>query len=246
MARPTVLIISSVDPSGGAGMLADLRAVAACECRPMAVVVALTAQNDQRVNGVFPQSGEVVRAQIDSAAAAGQIDAVKIGLLPSAEIVSVVAAALRSHRFPHVVIDPVFQSSSGYALVNDGVPRAMQEDLFPLGEVLTPNLGEAARLLGRPIDSLAAVQAAAGELLRSGMKSVVIKGGHLPDSADDLYADAERSEVLHAQRIEGTGRRGTGCTFASALASALARGLQRVDAVRFAKEYTRVFIERGD
>lgn len=245
MTRPAVLIISSVDPSGGAGLLADLRAVESCECRPLAAVAALTAQNDQRVFGVYPQSPAVVEAQIKAAASAGCVEAVKIGLLPASGIVRAVAALLKSHRFPHIVVDPVFRSSSGSALTDDDVPQVMREVLFPIAEVVTPNLHETAVMTKRPASSLAEMRSAAAQLLRCGMQAVVIKGGHLADSADDLYASAEESMVFESPRIMGAVRRGTGCAFASALACALARGLSRTEAVRFAKDFTRACIEHA-
>ena len=229
MTRPAianVLSIAGSDPSGGAGIQADLKAIAANGCYGMAVITALTAQNTTGVTGVRLVEPDFVAAQIDAVFADIRVDAVKIGMLGSADIAEAVAAALARHRPPAVVLDPVMIAKGGDRLLAEAAITVLRERLLPLATVLTPNLPEAAVLLDTPEpanrDAMAAMAAALRALLPAD-GSVLLKGGHLPGPASpDLLSTPDGDHWLEAARIATRNTHGTGCTLSSALAARLA------------------------
>jgi hydroxymethylpyrimidine/phosphomethylpyrimidine kinase len=235
---PNVLTIAGVDPSGGAGIAADLKTFSALGAYGMCVVTALTAQNTRAVTGVQLVEPAFVAEQIDAVFADARVDAVKIGMLATAEIAEVVAAALRRHEARHVVIDPVMVAKSGDRLLAEAAVEAVRTLLLPLAEVVTPNLPETAVLLGidEPRD-LAAMREAAKALAALGPTSVLVKGGHLdgPESID-VFRDGDIVTELHAPRIATKNTHGTGCTLSAAIAALLPR-MDRLAAVRAAKDY---------
>ncbi len=247
MTIPNVLSIAGVDPSGGAGIAADLKTFAALGAYGMAAVTAVTVQNTQGVRGFRLMEPAFVADQIDAVFEDIRVDAVKIGMVGSAAIADVIAAALRRHGARHVVVDPVMVAKGGDALLTADAVAAIRERLVPLAEVITPNLPEAAVLLdaAEPVD-LAGMRAMARALLRLGPASVVLKGGHLdgPDSSD-VYYDADTLDVLMAPRIATKNTHGTGCTLSSAIAALLPRHSRR-DAVRLAKDYVTGAIRGAD
>jgi hydroxymethylpyrimidine/phosphomethylpyrimidine kinase len=243
---PNVLTIAGVDPSGGAGIAADLKTFSALGAYGMCVVTALTAQNTRAVTGVRLVEPAFVAEQIDAVFADVRVDAVKIGMLGTAEIAEVVAAALRRHEARHVVIDPVMVAKSGDRLLAEAAVEAVRTLLLPLAEVVTPNLPETAVLLGidEPRD-LAGMRAAAEALAALGPTSVLVKGGHLdgvgsipeniPESID-VFRDGDTITELRAPRIATKNTHGTGCTLSAAIAALLPR-MDRLAAVRAAKDY---------
>jgi hydroxymethylpyrimidine/phosphomethylpyrimidine kinase len=237
-----ILTIAGVDPSGGAGIAADLKTFSALGAYGMCVVTALTAQNTRAVTGVRLVEPAFVAEQIDAVFTDVRVDAVKIGMLGAAEIAEVVAAALRRHEARHVVIDPVMVAKSGDRLLAEAAVEAVRTLLLPLAEVVTPNLPEAAVLLGidEPRD-LAAMRAAAEALATLGPASVLVKGGHLegpesPPESIDVFRDGDTVTELHAPRIATKNTHGTGCTLSAAIAALLPR-MGRLEAVRAAKDY---------
>ena len=238
MTIPNVLSVAGVDPSGGAGIAADLKTFAALGAYGMAAVTAVTVQNTRGVRGFRLMEPAFVAEQIDAVFDDIRVDAVKIGMVGSAGIAEAIAAVLRRHGARHVVLDPVMVAKGGDALLAADAVAAIRDRLAPVAEVITPNLPEAAVLLGAPEPTdLDGMQRIARDLLRLGPASVLLKGGHLdgPDSTD-VYADGETAEVFTAPRIATKNTHGTGCTLSSAIAALLPRH-SRIEAIRLAKDY---------
>ena len=234
-----VLSIAGSDSGGGAGIQADLKTFAALGCYGMTAITAITAQNTQGVRAIHGIPPEMLRAQIDAVVEDIGVDAVKIGMLHSPEIVAVVADAVRRHGLPHVVLDPVMVATSGDRLIAAETVQVLVRELFPLAEVVTPNLDEAALLLGHAIDGPVALDAAARELLALGAPAVLLKGGHLAGDAviDVLIETGGQLTRLEAPRIATRNGHGTGCTLSSAIAAHLALGLPLAQAVTAARAY---------
>ena len=242
-AIPNVLTIAGVDPSGGAGVLADVKAIGALGAYACAVVAALTAQNTREVTGVLAIPAEFVRRQIDTLFADVRIDAVKIGMVGEAPVIRAVADALARWKPPHVVLDPVMVAKSGDALLAKEAVGALVEALVPRATVLTPNLPEAGTLLGeRAPDNLKEMRRAAERLrermTHAGSRWVVLKGGHLPGGdATDVLTDGDRMVELASRRIDTANTHGTGCTLSAAIAALLPKAPDVPAAVRAAKDY---------
>jgi hydroxymethylpyrimidine/phosphomethylpyrimidine kinase len=234
---PSVLTIAGSDPSGGAGIQADLATFAAHRVHGFSVLTAVIAQNSAAVERVAPVAPAMVRAQIECVVEEAMPRAVKIGALGSAAVVRAVARAITALKMPPPVVDPVMVSSSGVRLLDLGGARALRRFLIPLAAVVTPNLAEAEALSGIRCVSGDAIRAAARELIAMGARAVVIKGGHRSGAPTDLFHDGRRFVELRAARIAGGGAHGTGCVFSAAIAASLARDLDLLDAVRAAKRY---------
>ena len=234
----SVLTIAGSDPSGGAGIQADLKTYAALGVYGMAAVTALTAQNTMGVAGVHEVPPDFVALQIDTVFADITPDAVKTGMLSNAAIIGVVARKARQHAFRNLVVDPVIVAKSGDRLLREDAVRALREELIPAAHVLTPNLPEASDILGRPVATLDEMREAARALHALGAANVVIKGGHQEsDTVTDILFDGERFHDFACSRVVTKNTHGTGCTFASAIAAYLALGDTVPAAVRKAKEY---------
>jgi hydroxymethylpyrimidine/phosphomethylpyrimidine kinase len=234
----SVLAIAGSDPSGGAGIQADLKTYAALGVYGMAAITALTAQNTVGVTGVHAVPPEFVALQIDTVVSDIAPDAVKTGMLANAEIVCVVARKAREHNFRNLVVDPVMAAKSGDSLLAEDAVRAVRDELLPLATVVTPNLPEAEALSGRPVDSLEAMREAARAIHALGAANVVVKGGHLEGATlIDILFDGERLHEFSGPRVQTRNTHGTGCTFSSAIAAYLALGETVPEAVRRAKDY---------
>lgn len=234
-----VLSIAGSDPSGGAGIQADLKTFAANGTYGMAALTALTAQNTHGVSGVELVSPAFVKAQIGAVLGDVRVDAVKIGMIATAGIARAVAEALREIGDIPIVLDPVMVAKGGAPLLADDAVEALRSELLPLATVVTPNLPEAACLLGVPEATDKEAMAAQAEAITMlGPRAALVKGGHLDaaESPDVLFADGSRS-WFEAPRIATRSTHGTGCTLSSALAAHLAAGTPLVDAVRAAKFY---------
>jgi hydroxymethylpyrimidine/phosphomethylpyrimidine kinase len=240
-----VLSIAGSDSGGGAGIQADLKTCSALGCYGMTAITAITVQNTLGVTGIHGIPLETVRGQIDAVVGDIGVDAVKIGMLATPEVVQVVADAIRRHGIHNVVLDPVMVATSGDRLIAPETAEVLVRELFPLATVITPNLDEAAMLLGRSIGGIEALDGAVADLLAlggSGAPAVLLKGGHLPG---DLVMDVlgrqgqGRGDYLRLQspRIVTHNGHGTGCTLSSAIASFLAQGLPLLDAVTEARSY---------
>jgi len=240
---PNVLTIAGVDPSGGAGVLADVKTISALRAYACAVIAALTAQNTRAVTGVFAVPPAFVREQIDTLFGDVRIDAVKIGMVGQAPVIRAVADGLARWKPPHVVLDPVMVAKSGDALLENAAVGALVEALVPLATVLTPNLPEAGVLLGqRGPETLAEMRRAAEKLrdrmAHDGSRWVVLKGGHLPGGdAIDVVTDGDRMLELGAKRVDTRNTHGTGCTLSAAIAALLPVSPDVPTAIRRAKDY---------
>lgn len=234
-----VLSIAGSDPSGGAGIQADLKTIGALGGYGMAAITALTAQNTRGVMAVHVPPAAFLVAQLDAVFADIRVDAVKIGMLADAAVVAAVAGRLAAHAAPNIVLDPVLVATSGDALGTPGVVEAMLEALLPHARLVTPNLPEAARLAGRPVaTTLAAMQDTARALVQAGARAVLVKGGHLTGAeAVDVLFDGRLMRVFTAPRIDTANTHGTGCTLSSGIATCLAQGADLPGAVERAKAY---------
>ena len=235
-----VLTIATSDSGGGAGIQADLKTFAALGCYGMSAIAALTAQNTQTVTGIHAAPPEFLAAQIDAVAADIGVHAVKIGMLFSAPLMSTVAQAIDRHALSHVVLDPVMVSATGAKLIEDDAVQTMVTELFPRASLITPNLDEAAALLGRPVAGADDMPAAAQALLQLGARAVLLKGGHLGGEqvVDVLLERGAEPQVMQAARVPTRNLHGAGCTLSSAIAAFLAQGLP----LRLAAEAGRSFV----
>ena len=244
---PRVLSIAGSDSGGGAGIQADLKTFAALGCYGMTAITALTAQNTLGVRSIHAVPSAILADQVDAVAEDIGIDAVKIGMLHSAETVRTVAAALRRHGLQAVVLDPVMIATSGAVLIDQEAIAVLVHELFPLATLVTPNLDEAALLVGRPLASEADMEAAARQLLEMGANAVLVKGGHLAGNtvSDLLLQRGGAPHWMRAPRIATPNTHGTGCTLSSAIAAQLALGAPLVDAVEAARAFIRGALEAG-
>lgn len=233
----TALTIAGSDCSGGAGIQADIKTMTAHGVYAMSAVAALTAQNTTGVYGIMEVSPEFLAEQLDCIFTDIYPDAVKIGMLSSGGIMKVTAQKLRQYGAKHIVLDPVMVATSGSRLMQEEAVRIMQEELFPLAELITPNIPEAEVLTGRTIESAEDMELAA-QMLHERFHCVVLcKGGHRINDANDLLYQDREARWIEGRRIDNPNTHGTGCTLSSAIASNLAMGYGLEEAVRRAKVY---------
>ena len=244
---PRVLSIAGSDSGGGAGVQADLKTFSALGCFGMTAITALTAQNTTGVRAIHGVPPDMLGQQIDAVLEDIGTDAVKIGMLQSPEIVRAVATAISRHRLQKIVLDPVMVATSGAVLIDKPAIAALVNELFRRVDVITPNLDEAALLVGRTLDSEAAMEIAARELLGQGAQAVLLKGGHLPGNtvSDLLLTQDGLRHWMRAPRIFSANTHGTGCTLSSAIAAHLALGLSLLNAVEAARVYVRQALAAG-
>jgi hydroxymethylpyrimidine/phosphomethylpyrimidine kinase len=239
------LTIAGSDSGGGAGIQADLKVFAAHGLHGTSAITAVTAQNSVSVTEYVTLDPWMVVAQIEAVATDMPVSAAKTGMLATGEIVAAVAEAVRRVGIPHLVVDPVMLAKSGDRLLDRAAETAYLEHLFPVASVVTPNLFEAAALLGRTVRTLDDMREAARALQARGPRAVVVKGGHLDSDPVDVFFDGERLEELRALRVETPNTHGTGCTYSAAIAARLALGAPLPEAVRAAKEYVTEAIRRS-
>lgn len=248
--RPAcALTIAGSDSGGGAGIQADLKTFAAHRVHGLSAIAALTAQHTRGVTAVEVPSLAFLRAQIDACFDDFNVQAVKLGMLATADVIHAVADALEHYRPRHLVLDPVMVATSGARLLQPDALDAMRLRLLPLATVVTPNLPEASLLLAQSIETPEAMREACGRFLAAGVRAVLLKGGHLPlqaapDTIIDLLADAEGTHEIRHARLQLEAH-GTGCTLASAVAAGLALGKPLATACRDASDYVHRALIRG-
>ncbi len=244
---PRILTIAGSDSGGGAGIQADLKTFSALGCYGMTAITAITAQNTVGVRAIHGIPADVLKAQIQAVLDDIGVDAVKIGMLHSPEIVEVVAWAIDHYKLTRVVLDPVMVATSGDTLVGQETVQVLVRELFPRASVVTPNLDEAALLLQRPLAHIAELDAAARDLLGLGAKAALLKGGHLAgELVADVLAQAGQAHIrLQSARIASKNVHGTGCTLSSAIAAHLALGQPLEGAVRQARAFILEAIRSG-
>lgn len=233
-----VLSIAGSDSSGGAGIQADIKTIAAHRLFAETAVTALTAQNTMGVSGVVAVNPAFVAAQIDAVFEDIRPAAVKIGMVSSAAIIQVIAERLHAHEARNIVVDPVMVATSGARLIDEDAVEALKTYLFPSADVLTPNMPEAEALVGFPVNDESSMERAALALAAEGKGAVLVKGGHRTDTADDVLATPDGATIwLRAPHLDMRTTHGTGCTLSSAIACGLAQGWTVEQAVRSAKDY---------
>ena len=232
-----VLTIAGSDCSGGAGIQADIKTITAHKLYAMSAITALTAQNTTGVSGILEVSPDFVGAQLDSIFQDIFPDAVKIGMVSSAEIIEVIADKLTAYKAKNIVVDPVMISTSGSRLICEDAMHALTTKLLPLADLITPNIPEASVLCGFPIHNADDMIRAAAEISKSYSGAILLKGGHLVNDATDLLYKNGTAQWFCAERIENPNTHGTGCTLSSAIACELATGHTLDDSIRRAKEY---------
>lgn len=235
---PVALTVAGSDPGGGAGIQADLKTFFAHGVYGLSVLTAVTAQDTLRVHRSDPVAPSLVTAQLDAVLADIGADAMKTGMLANADIVSAVIEAVERYSLaPRLVVDPVFLASSGDALIDVPGMERLIERLFPLAALVTPNVAEAAVLVGRALETVDDLEWAARQLVRLGPRAAVVTGGHLGGPAVDVLFDGGGIRRFSAPRIDTTSTHGTGCTFSAAVTAGLARGSDLAAAVAAAKRY---------
>ncbi len=239
------LTIAGSDSSGGAGIQADLKTFSAHGVFGMSVIAAITAQNTKGVTAVENISPDMVAAQIDAVFDDIKVDAVKIGMVSSPDIIKIIAARLRQYAPAILVLDPVMVSKSGYNLLQPEACEVLKKELLPLATIVTPNLLEAEKLAGFPVGDKAGMLQAAKNILAQGAKCVLVKGGHLPETAADLLYDGKEARWYESERINTQNTHGTGCTLSSSLAANLAKGMKVSEAVGKSKEYITLAIKHS-
>lgn len=233
----TALSIAGSDSSGGAGIQADIKTMSANGVYAMTAVTALTAQNTTGVTDILDSTPAFLSAQLDAVFTDIFPDAVKIGMVSSAELISVIAQKLRQYGARHIVVDPVMVATSGSRLLREDAVEALKTELLPLAEVATPNIPEAEILADMPIRAPADMEAAARKISEQYGCAVLCKGGHDLNDANDLLWKDGAGYWFNGRRINNPNTHGTGCTLSSAIAANLAKGMALEDAVRRAKEY---------
>ena len=233
----TALSIAGSDCSGGAGIQADLKTMTMNGVYAMSAIAALTAQNTTGVTGIFETTPEFLAAQLDAVFTDIYPDAVKIGMVSSSALIEVIADKLHQYGAERIVVDPVMVATSGSRLLRDDAMQALTEQLLPLAEVVTPNIPEAEILSGLVITDAAGMEAAARKISEQYGCSVLCKGGHKVNDADDLLWRNGSGKWFRGERIHNPNTHGTGCTLSSAIASNLAKGYDLETAVRRAKAY---------
>jgi hydroxymethylpyrimidine/phosphomethylpyrimidine kinase len=244
---PNILSIAGSDPSGGAGVQADLKSFAAFRCYGMAAVTALTVQNTQGVFLVAPVAAELVAAQIDAIFADSEVAAVKIGMLATVEIAEAVASSLARAGARNIVLDPVLAATRGAPLSGAGLAQTIVAHLLPLAALVTPNLAEAATLTQTPLAlDTGAMAEQARALVGLGARAALVTGGHLAGAPFDILCDDAGIGRFHGQRVETRNVHGTGCALSSAIAAGLARDETLVDAIARAKSWLEEALAASD
>ncbi len=240
MNRPVVLSIAGLDPSGGAGIVADIKTIAALGCFPAAALTSITFQNTTGVFGAEHQSAATLRAQVGPIVQDLNVAAAKTGMLPTAEIVAEVARLFAEENLPAPVVDPVVVATSGDVLIDDEAFEILKTKLFPLARVVTPNIPEAEKLAGFSIESEADMRRAAKAIQLTGARAVLVKGGHRSVGGQALDILLDENEIFtefQTEYIEIGEVHGSGCTLSAAIAAGLAKDLTLEAAVAAAKKY---------
>ncbi len=240
-----ILTIAGSDSGGGAGIQADLKAIALLGGFGMSVLTALTAQNTVAVTSIHDVPLEFIAAQIDAVFSDIGVDAVKTGMLSNTEVVKLVASKMSEYKPPIVVVDPVMVAKSGDSLLTADARKTLAEFLLPEATLVTPNLPEASALVGWQVAEEKEMRRAAEEIHALGPKYVLVKGGHLQGEAVDLLFDGQEFREFRSPRVETKNVHGTGCTYASAIATYLAQELDVVEAVEAAKRFITEAILHG-
>lgn len=244
------LTIAGLDPSGGAGIIADIKTFSAFGCFPAAAITSITFQNTVGVFGAVHQTAEIVRGQVEPILQDFEISALKSGMLPTCEIIEEVARLVKENDLKNFVVDPVVRSTSGFDLIDDEALRVLIKKLFPLADIITPNIPEAERIAWMKIANVEDIREAAKLMQSMGARNVLIKGGHLFEvksekgkvesenrMARDFLFIGDKLQIFEAEFIETKATHGTGCTLAAAITANLAKGKSLTEAVGISKRF---------
>lgn len=240
-----ILTIAGSDSSGGAGIQADIKTITMHGMFAMSAITSLTAQNTTGVFGIMNAGADFVEKQLDAVFTDIRPDAVKIGMVSDIEIIKAIVRKLKEYKAENIVADPVMVATSGSKLISDDAIDALKTLLLPMADIITPNLAEAEVLTGMKIADKAMMIKAAEQLSKTIKGGIVVKGGHLDDTADDLLYTDNKAIWIKGERINNPNTHGTGCTFSSAIACGLALTSDKVKAVTDAKEYLSGAIRAG-
>lgn len=243
-----VLTIAGSDSGGGAGIQADIKTISACGCYAMSAIIAITVQNTMGVTDIHPIPAQTVSGQISAVIDDIGVDAIKIGMLLSSEIIETIKNTLKKYNIKNIVLDPVMIATSGDKLLQDEAIETLKQELIPIARVITPNIPEAEILLEKKIRSQKDLPLMAKELSNNRRVSVFLKAGHLTDNKlIDVFYNAEDDNILEleSKRVYTRNTHGTGCTLSSAIASFIALGLPLNVAVRNANDYVHRAIKSG-
>ena len=232
-----ILTIAGFDPSGCAGVAADLKTFMAWDVYGVAVITTITAQNTQRVSSIYPVLPEAIQTQFESIVSDIEIHAVKIGLLTESTILELVVSLCEKFHLTNIVVDPVLRSTTGFEFASSQVIEGYKKKLFSIADIITPNIEEASVFGGMEVKDIETMKEAAVRLHQYGPKNVVITGGHLDKDAVDVWYDGARHKTFTAKKVLNANSRGLGCTFSSILAVHLARNLKMRVAIPAAKDY---------
>ncbi|PIR16600.1 MAG: bifunctional hydroxymethylpyrimidine kinase/phosphomethylpyrimidine kinase [Deltaproteobacteria bacterium CG11_big_fil_rev_8_21_14_0_20_49_13] len=251
-----VLTIAGSDPSGGAGIQADLRTIELFGAKGLSAITAITAQTDKMAYGINPVSADILTQQLSAAARDSDVSAIKIGMIGSAANVRAIMLFLHSVKVPHIVIDPVLASTSGMPLLEAHAFKAFKEELLPNATVITPNIDEAGVLTGMRLWNVGIMKEAAQQIYaecwqlrrdKTKTLAVLVKGGHSTGDPTDVLFDGKKFTEFKGKRMEGPAKHGTGCRLSSAIASGLANGKTLEKAISEAKKFIENFIsEKGE
>lgn len=241
----TALTIAGSDSGGGAGIQADLKAFSAQGVFGMSVITAITAQNTVEVRGVQNIDLSMIQSQIEAVFDDIRVDAVKIGMLSSADVVRVVAKTLEEYAPKQIILDPVMISKAGHHLLQEEAIDALKNVMIPMATMITPNVPEAEVLTGMKIVTPEDMEKACRKMYAFGAKSVLLKGGHLTNDPNDLFFDGKDFYLYEGKRIETKNTHGTGCTLSSVITANLAKGHSLTEAVGIAKEYITMAIQHS-
>ena len=245
---PVVLTIAGSDSGGGAGIQADLKTISALGAFGTSAITAITVQNTLGVRAIHSVPFDILEGQIDAVMSDFNVKAVKVGMINHPEVPTIIARAIQKYKPKHVVVDPVMVATSGDVLIQEHAIEQLKTKLFPLADVITPNLNEASILLGKIVTNQQAMEDAAKSIASLGCKSVLVKGGHLTENemTDVLWVKKEnKAYYFSSPKIDTNNLHGTGCSLSSAIATFLAFGEPLPTAVQLAKEYITQAINAG-
>lgn len=240
---PICLSIAGLDPSGGAGIIADIKTFTAFRCFATSAITSLTFQNTTGVFGAINQTAESVRGQVEPILDDFQVSALKTGMLPSKEVIDTVAEIVEKNKLKNFVVDPVVRSTSGFDLIDDVALKSLINKLFPLSDIVTPNIPEAERITGMKIEGETDFEKAARKIQSLGAKNVLIKGGHTttedeePKTVKDYLFIGKDLHIFEGEFYKTTATHGTGCTLAAAITANLALGKNLIEAVKISKKF---------
>lgn len=240
----TALTIAGSDPTGGAGIQADIKVFNHFGVYGLSAVAALTSQNTYEVNAILKVDGVFLESQLNTLVSDIRPDAVKTGMLFSIEAIKAAAKIIRGYELENLVIDPVTISSTGANLMEDGALDILKEELFPLAKVITPNIYEAAAISGINIESEKDIERAAMKLKQFGPETVIITGGHFDKKTLELVYNGEKVNIIGGEKIKGE-YHGTGCAFSAAITACLAKGMTVIEAVKKTKKFMNAAIKNA-